>query len=110
MSEAYRTAYIYVRNVFAGTLRETESGYSFAYDEDYLADSNHPPVSLTLPLRTEEYTSKQLFPFFDGLIPEGWLLDEVIRSWKLDRRDRFGVLLCACRDPVGCVSVRSEKE
>ncbi|MCW3081692.1 HipA N-terminal domain-containing protein [Segetibacter sp.] len=33
------------------------------------------PVSLTLPLKDQPYTSNVMFPFFDGLIPEGWLLD-----------------------------------
>jgi serine/threonine-protein kinase HipA len=50
-----------------------------------------------------------LFPFFDGLIPEGWLLDIVTHNWKISPSDRFGVLLVACKDAVGNVSVRSEK-
>ena len=94
--EAYRIAYVYVRDTFAGTLRETDEGYSFVYDEVYLEDANATAVSLTLPMRREEYTSKTLFSFFDGLIPEGWLLDVVSRNWKIDRRDRFGLLLVAC--------------
>lgn len=68
--EAFRTAYVYVRNIFAGELCETDEGYSFAYDSDYLKRDNASPVSLTLPLTQEVYTSKTLFPFFDGLIPE----------------------------------------
>ena len=36
MEEVFRTAYVYVRNVFAGTLCETEDGYSFAYDKEYI--------------------------------------------------------------------------
>ena len=107
---AYRTAYVYVRDTFAGTLKETDSGYSFVYDREYLM-SNHPSaVSLTLPLQEEEYTSKTLFAFFDGLIPEGWLLNMVSHNWKIDRRDRFGLLLVACKDPIGNVRIREVKE
>ena len=73
MMEAYRTAYVYVRDNFAGTLKETDAGYSFVYDNDYLESANPSAVSLTLPIQKEEYTSKTLFAFFDGLIPEGWL-------------------------------------
>ncbi len=106
----FRTAYIYVRNVFAGILQETDEGYSFKYDTDYLQNKNASAVSLTLPLQVEEYTSKTLFPFFDGLIPEGWLLNVVTNNWKIDRHDRFGILLVACRDGIGNVSIRGTKE
>ena len=108
--EAFRKAYVHVRNVFAGILSETEYGYRFAYDEDYLRSENASPVSLTLPLRDEPYDSGILFPFFDGLIPEGWLLEVVSRNWKLDPQDRFGLLLVACRDGIGNVSVKDQKE
>lgn len=109
MSDAYRTARVYVRDVFAGVLSETDRGYSFVYDGEYLRSGNATAVSLTLPLSGDEYTSGTLFPFFDGLIPEGWLLDVVTRNWKISPADRFGVLLVACRDAIGNVSVRSGK-
>ena len=108
--EAYRTAYVYVREIFAGILKETDYGYSFAYDDDYLRSANPTAVSLTLPLQEEEYTSKTLFAFFDGLIPEGWLLNIVSHNWKIDRKDRFGLLLVACKDPIGNVQIRGDKE
>lgn len=107
--EVFRTAYIYVRNLFAGTLCETDEGYAFTYDEHYLESENASAVSLTLPLTHEVYTSKILFPFFDGLIPEGWLLETVSRNWKIDREDRFGLLLVACKDGIGNVSVREDR-
>ncbi|MBE6548728.1 MAG: phosphatidylinositol kinase [Ruminococcaceae bacterium] len=106
MDTTYRSAYVYVRDAFAGTLKETDSGYSFLYDEEYLARPESTHVSLTLPKQKEEYTSKTLFAFFDGLIPEGWLLNVVTRNWKLSQSDRFGILLVACKDPIGNVSVR----
>lgn len=106
----FRTAYVYVRGVFAGELSETDEGYSFRYDKDYLMSENASAVSLTLPLFSNEYRSKTLFPFFDGLIPEGWLLGIVSRNWKISVEDRFGLLLVACRDGIGNVSVRGNKE
>ena len=108
--EAYRTAYVYVRDIFAGTLKETDAGYSFAYDGDYLTNKNATAVSLTLPMRKEEYGSKILFPFFDGLIPEGWLLNIVSENWKIDAKDRFGLLLVACKDPIGNVRIKEVRE
>ena len=108
--EAYRTAYVYVRETFAGTLKETDFGYSFIYDDEYQSKENPSPVSLTLPVRAEEYTSKTLFAFFDGLIPEGWLLDMVSNNWKIDHKDRFGLLLVACKDPIGNVQIKGAKK
>jgi serine/threonine-protein kinase HipA len=63
-----------------------------------------------LPIQKEEYTSKTLFAFVDGLIPEGWLLDIVSNNWKIDRKDRFGLLLVACKDPIGNVQIKGVKE
>lgn len=107
--DAFRTAYVYIRNVFSGTLCETDEGYSFSYDEQYLIRKDASPVSLTLPLSEKTYTSKTLFSFFDGLIPEGWLLGVVSRNWKIDVKDRFGLLLVACKDGIGNVSIREER-
>jgi serine/threonine-protein kinase HipA len=106
MGESYRTAYVYVRDTFAGTLKETDSGYSFGYDSGYLENPEAPFVSLTLPKKSETYTSRTLFSFFDGLIPEGWLLNIVSHNWKIDKSDRFALLLVACRDCIGSVSIR----
>ena len=102
----FRTAHVYVRDVFAGILQETDEGYLFRYDSSYLAAEDAPAVSLTLLKREEPYLSKTLFAFFDGLIPEGWLLNLVSRNWKIDLRDRFGLMLVASRDCIGAVSIR----
>ena len=106
METVYRMAYVYVRDALAGVLKETDSGYSFCYEEEYLNADDSTHVSLTLPKQKEEYTSKTLFAFFDGLIPEGWLLNVVTHNWKLNPSDRFGILLVACRDSIGNVSIR----
>lgn len=107
---AFRIAYVYVRNVYAGILRETDAGYSFIYDKGYLVREDATAISLTMPMREDEYTSKTMFAFFDGLIPEGWLLNLVSKNWKIDRKDRFGLLLVACKDPVGNVCIKEVRE
>lgn len=89
----------------AGLLSENEEGYFFVYESQYLENSNSKPVSLTLPLQKAAFQSKILFPFFDGLIPEGWLLNIAIDNWKINPRDRFGLLLSMCRDCIGCISI-----
>ena len=99
-----RRGKVFVQGRYAGMVEETEGGYSFAYDSGYL-EANGPAVSLTIPLQEEPFFSETLFPFFDGLIPEGWLLEQIVHNWKLNPRDRFGILLAACRDCIGDVSV-----
>jgi serine/threonine-protein kinase HipA len=100
-----RTAKIFFRDREAGLLEEREHGYRFTYLPEYLAAPQALPVSLLLPLQVEPYEDKRLFPFFDGLIPEGWLLEIAEDSWKLNPRDRMGLLLACCRDCIGAVGV-----
>ena len=94
----------------AGILKETDEGYEFQYDKEYLADETSMPVSLTLPLSEKTYKSSVLFPFFDGLIPEGWLLDVALRNTDISELDRFSLLLLCCKDCIGAVSVIPIKE
>ncbi len=107
-SESFRKARIFVQDRFCGILEETEDGYRFTYDSDYYRDKL-PAVSLTLPLREEPYTSAILFPYFDGLLPEGYLLGLTEKIWKLDSADRFGLLLVACRDCPGDTVILPEE-
>lgn len=105
-----RRAKIYYSDHFAGTLAEDETGYTFTYDETYLQNSDAQPISLTLPIGREPFRSKTMLPFFDGLIPEGWLLDIAQKNWKLNIRDRMGLLLSCCKDCIGAVSVINDTE
>jgi len=102
-----RSADVYVSNAKAGTLHELERGFRFVYEPAYLERKSSTPVSLTLPMRVAPYDSNVLHPFFDGLIPEGWLMDIAVRTWKADPRDRLGLLLTYCNDCIGNVSVRA---
>ena len=100
-----RQADIYLHDRLAGRLVEDIDGYTFRYDSAYLAD-NPARLSATFPLQSEAFHDNILFPFFDGLIPEGWLLDIAADTWKLDPADRMGLLLACCRDCIGAASVR----
>lgn len=101
---------VYYGQVPAGVIREDESGFVFRYGQEYLDSAEAKPISLTLPLRREAYESQTMFPFFDGLIPEGWLLDIATDSWKINPRDRMELLLTCCRDCIGAVSVERISE
>lgn len=100
-----KQALVYLHNNIAGILTEDENGFTFEYDKDFLESDYAESVSLTLPLSSEPYHDTVLFPFFDGLIPEGWLLDIAEKSWKINQRDRMSLLLACCKDCIGAVSV-----
>ena len=103
-----KTAMVLYDGILAARLSETDEGYVLQYDEQYLEQTDSKPISLTLPKRKESYNSKVLFPFFDGLIPEGWLLDIAVDHWKVKVNDRFELLLTTCRDTIGAVTVEPE--
>jgi len=97
---------VFIHGIYAGELSEDDEGtFRFSYDEKYLATKHPKPVSLTLPLRREPYHSQTLFPFFDGLIPEGWLLNIATKNWKINSNDRMTLLLHVCGDCIGAVHV-----
>ena len=100
-----KQAVVFLRGIKAGILTEDENGYTFEYDANYLASADAEAVSLTLPLSDKPYRDKVLFPFFDGLIPEGWLLDIAEKNWKIDARDRLSLLVACCMDCSGAVGV-----
>jgi serine/threonine-protein kinase HipA len=99
-----KQAEVYFQDKLAGVLTEDENGYTFAYSETYIAE-NGTPISLTMPVQSKPYKSNVLFPFFDGLIPEGWLLDIAQANWKINPRDRMSLLLACCKYCIGAVSI-----
>ncbi len=103
-----RSGQVYFDKDLAGYISETEDGYLFEYDKEFL--KKNMPISASLPVRPEPYESKELFSFFKGLLPEGWYLDIVAATQKVDREDSFGILLCTTsRDTIGAVTVRKIK-
>ncbi len=91
---------IYFNNQHVGSLTKNVDA---SFWLDYLPEAK--PVSWTLPLSQTTYTSAELFPFFDGLIPEGWLLNLVQKNWKISKTDRMALLLATCQDCIGAAHV-----
>lgn len=105
-----RRAQVLYRDIVAGELIEDDNGYTFTYNQSYLANHDAEPISLSMPLTVKPYQSNVLFPFFDGLIPEGWLLDISIKNWKINPNDRMGLLLACCKDCIGAIGILPIKE
>jgi len=97
---------VYYKDTLAGHLiREEDGTFHFQYEVDYLA-SDHPGISISLPKRTNAFVSNRLFAFFDGIIPEGWLLKIATDKLRLNPLlDRFELLESLCHDTIGAVSI-----
>ncbi len=103
-------AKVYYKNAPAGVLEKGPQGYVFTYDAGYAANKSSEPISITLPITEKPYTSKTLFPFFKGLLPEGWLFEMNSRILKIAQNDEFSMLIHTAGECVGAVSVLPEEE
>jgi serine/threonine-protein kinase HipA len=102
-----RQAGVYYQEVLAGILTETDGGeFTFVYNTDYIQNYPQQFITFTMPVSENLYTEKRLFPFFEGLIPEGWLLEIASKNWKINRNDRMGLLLACCNNCIGAVSIK----
>lgn len=101
-----RKAHVSVNGVKAGILEELEGKkYQFTYFDDY----HGGPVSLTMPLKNKRYDFDRFPPFFEGLLPEGMMLEALLRKYKIDKNDYFGQLIIVGQDVVGAVTVEELK-
>ena len=99
-----RSAKVYVNSIEAGILSELDFGkkFQFNYVESYLGD----PISITMPITQRSYVYNSFPPFFDGLLPEGYQLDGLLKFRKIDRNDFFSQLMAVGDDLVGNVTVK----
>jgi len=102
-----RQAKVYYKGEDAGLLTQHDNGsFSFRYHDLWMADSNKPSISLTLPKSNQEYHSGHLFPFFYNMLPEGVNKEVICTYMRIDKGDFFGLLLNAARhDTIGAVTV-----
>jgi len=99
-----RSAKVYVNSIEAGILSELDFGKKFQFDyvESYLGD----PISVTMPITQRSYVYNSFPPFFDGLLPEGYQLDGLLKFRKIDRNDFFSQLMAVGDDLVGNVTLK----
>jgi len=101
-----REAFVFNHGVYAGRfIEQDDGGYAFIYDEAYQGS----PISLTMPVIQKQFFFDAFPAFFDGVLPEGVMLEALLKSAKLDRSDYFGQLVQVGHDLVGSVTVESNK-
>jgi len=101
-----RKGKVYYKEHLAGIVSESDDGeFVFQYDLNYVKEYPSKFLVFTMPVSEKPYKDKRLFPFFEGLIPEGWLLEIASKNWKINSNDRMGLLLACCRNCIGAVSI-----
>ena len=79
-----------------GTLAQIDGRLSFSYSADWLAraatNRDGPPLSQSLPLRTEPFDDRAARPFFAGLLPEGDKRKLIAQALQVSRQNDFALL------------------
>jgi len=99
-----RKAKVFVNNREAGIL--TEVIFRKRYRFEYLPGYSGSSVSLTMSDKNKIYEFDSFPPFFDGLLPEGFQLDGLLKFGKIDHNDKFSQLIAVGTDMVGNVTIK----
>ena len=84
---------------------ESSADARFAYAEAYLNAPEAEPVSISLPLQSEPFSSEQTRCFFDGLLPEGFTRRAVALNLHLDENDYVRILYQLGRECIGALRI-----
>jgi serine/threonine-protein kinase HipA len=63
------------------------------------------PISLSLPVSQERFTPAESRPFFEALLPEGAVREQIARQLKLAAGDSYGLLAELGRDCAGALQL-----
>ncbi|MGB0982289.1 MAG: HipA N-terminal domain-containing protein [Winogradskyella sp.] len=103
-----RQADVLFKKEVAGLLTQLDNGsFVFRYYDYWFNNADKPAISLTLPKIQQEYQSKNLFPFFYNMLPEGSNKQMVCFENRIDTKDYFGILLTTAQyDTIGAVQIK----
>ena len=107
-----RKAAVYRNDRLAGYLIEDDQrSFTFTYEDKYFTDNDAPAISLTLPKSKKEYSDKNLFPFFFNMLSEGVNKKLQSRTFRIDEKDHFGLLLATAQnDTIGAITIKQINE
>ena len=104
MSEVLAIANVFMFGKLAGELIRSTTTYTFQYDKGYIANKG-TPLSYSLPIQHHIFSSDTLFPYFTGLLCEGWLLDLQSKTQHIDKNDLFTLLVKNGHDLAGAITI-----
>ncbi len=84
---------VYLYEKFVGNFTQNNSGQlQFKYDESYVAAKNSLQISISMPLRVEEYKQKIVSAFFSGLLPEENVRYTLAKNLGVSEKNSFSLL------------------
>ena len=99
-----RKAKVFVKGIEAGMLSEMEPRRKYVFE--YLDGYNGLEVSRTMPIDQRKYSFNIFPPFFDGLLPEGYQLEGLLKIKKIDKSDNFSQLIAVGEELIGVITVK----
>jgi len=96
---------VFVGDQLSGHLIRDAQNHRFHYLPGY----SGPPVFLGWDPAQQVREWDTFPPSFDGLLPEGVLLDQLLAKHKLDRADKWGQLAAVGEDLTGFITVLPEE-
>ena len=101
-----RVAYVYFYDLYAGKIYETSEGFNFIYNSNYILTGT--PIGFNYPFTQIKYFNQFLFPIFENLVSEGWLLNLQSNTQHIDKNDKFGILINNGKDLIGALTILKE--
>lgn len=93
----------------AGRLLQDDSGrLLFAYDPDYLKSKQPLPLSVSMPVGTEEFDDRIARPFFSGLLPEDLIRRKLAQILGVSEKNPFSLLEIVGGECAGAISLYPE--
>lgn len=90
----------------AGYLLANKRRFVFIYDNDYLANGGSS-IAIGFPKAQRIFSSRYLFPFFSGLLPEGESKASICKKMRIDSRNKFEMLReLAQNETIGDITVQ----
>lgn len=86
-----------------------EKFYGFSYDPAYLAE-NGAALSLSLPLQKARFSGAESLPFFEGLLPEGSVREEVARQLRISSTSPTQLIRALGKDCAGDIAILEEDD
>ena len=104
-----RILHVWLRDKLVGELQQDDSGQlRFRYAQEWLAQPDAVPLSVSLPLRPEPFSQKLARPFFAGLLPEDVNRELIAKSFGISTKNDFALLDRIGGECAGAVSLMPE--
>jgi serine/threonine-protein kinase HipA len=91
-------------------LWQDDSGYHFEYNDDFINNDQLYAISVNMPKTQKTYDAKQLFPFFQSMLSEGYNRELQCKALGIDLHDDWNLLINTCNnDTIGAITIKKDE-